>query len=277
MRTRTRTQIVSLVLAVTSIFALATGILRLRAQSQGGVLQQPATKTSQKRDVRDEIKEKAGKPTAIQEGVMTEKQRKHSKLFKHFELATGGRKLRDMVAEQRDIYLMETVGDGMMTKGFDLNNYLTTLTCRANAVFLGTVTAKSSQLLDEGTFVFTDYEIAVYEVLKNDPESFIKPNEIITYTAPGGAVETKGIIISAVDYRSFPLQIGHKYLFYTSFVSETSSYKGLSRALDADTFEIKDHVVAQASEKPLPLGQGSTDLDQFMGAVRMALYQTCPK
>jgi len=222
----------------------------------------------------DKIKEYLGKPTPIQEGVMTEKQKWHSKLFKRFELTTNGKKLHDMVAEGHEIFLVKTVPDGMVKSGFDLKRYLTGLTCKSSAVFLATVTSKSSQLLDEGTFTFTDYEIKIDEILKDNSAAPIRTDASAIYTAPGGAVELNGIVINAIDYRSEPLQVGGQYLFYTTYVQETGSYKGLG-VVDGDTFQIKNGVVSQASEWDLPLGRRRPDADQFLVSVRMAQSQPC--
>src|SRR5205807_1723407 len=193
--------------------AFAVGLrTSMNSSQQGGNINSAPPRNK----LQETIKEKVGKPTHIEEGVMTDKQRKHSKIFKHFEVSTGGRKLRDMAAESGsgDIYLVNPVPDRIGFPKPDLNTYLAGLTCKAEAVFLGTVISKKSQLLDEGTFTFTDYEITVTEILKNNSVSSIASNQTVTYTSPGGAIELRGKVISAIDYRTEPLQIGEQYLFY---------------------------------------------------------------
>jgi len=222
------------------------------------------------------VKEKVGSPTLIHEGVMTDKQRKHSKIFKRFETVTGGKKLRDIAAETGDVYVVFMVGDGKVTTAFNLQQYLTHLTCEASAVVVARVMSKSSQLIDEGTFTFTDYELTVSEVLKNNAAAPIQLSQTFTYTGPGGAVELNGRVIGAVDYRGEPLQVGEQYLVYLKFIPDTGSYKGFSNDLDGDTFEIKNGTITQASKKPLPLGSKRTaNSDEFMAAVRLAANQAC--
>jgi hypothetical protein len=131
--------------------------------------------------------------------------------------------------------------------------------------------------LDEGTFTFTDYEVSVNEILKNNSAFTIQTNQIVSYTSPGGSIELKGTVINAVDYRSEPLQIGAQYLIYASFIQETRSYKGMSSSINADIFQIKNGTVMQASEKPIPLGSRSADSHQFMLTARAALYGPCAK
>lgn len=251
--------------------ALAFGVTSRGSRQLANVSRRP-----QRSNLEEKIKEEVGKPTPIQEGVMTEKQRKHSKIFKRFEGSTGGRKLRDLAAERRDVYVVNMVADGKVIKDFDLNTYLKRLTCRSNAVVIGTVTSKSSQLIDEGTFTFTDYEIVVNDILKNNAGAPFEVNQTLTYTSPGGSVELNGKVIGAVDFRSEPLQLGERYLFYLNFLPETGSYKGFSNDIDGDTFLIKRGVATQASKKPLPLGsKRNTDAEQFLDAVRIAAHQPC--
>lgn len=233
-------------------------------------------RAQQRSKLEQKIKEDVGKPTPIQEGVMTEKQKHHSKIFKRFEGSTGGRKLRDIAAERGDVYVVNMVADGKIIENLDLPQYLTKLTCKASAVVIGTVSNKSSQLLEEGTFTFTDYEIKVSEVLKDNAVAPITRTQLLTYTSPGGAVELKGKVISAVDFRSEPLHVGEQYLLYLTFIPETGSYKGFSNDVEGDTFEIKNGIVTQTSKKPVPLGtKRSTDANQFMSAVRVASYKSC--
>ena len=222
------------------------------------------------------IKEKAGKATSIQEGVMTEKQRQHSRIFKRFEIVTGGKKLREITTKSGDVYVVRMVGDVKILRPTSLNEYLSNLTCRASAVVMGTVISKTSQLIDEGTFTFTDYELNVTEILKNNPTAPIEPNGRLTYTSPGGAVELNGRTIGAVDYHSEPLQVGEQYLLYVNFIPDTGSYKGFSDAVNGDTFALRDGVITQLSKKALPLGtKRTTEATGFMAAVRATANQPC--
>ena len=217
-----------------------------------------------------------GEATPIQEGVMTEKQKKHSKLFGDFGLAAQGKKLRELVVERGDVYLVATVGNVITPRSFNLKDFLHNLTCQADAVVIGTVKSKASQIIEEGTFVFTDYELTVTDVLKNNPAAPIVPTNIITYTSPGGAVESNGHVIRAVNRSRDPLQIGENYLLYLKFIPETGAYKGFSSSRDGDTFQIKNGAVIQASDRLLPLGtKRSTVADGFMAEVYAVLSQPC--
>lgn len=222
------------------------------------------------------MEQATGKATPIREGVMTGKQKKHSKIFGRFEAYTRGKKLRELVAERGDVYVIVPNGDVQLPASFNLHDFFLNLTCQADAVIIGTVKSKTSQIIEEGTFVFTDYELIVTDVLKNNVAAPIELNGSITYTSPGGAVELNGHVIRAVQRGRRPLQVGEDYLLYLKFIPETGAFKGFSNSRDSDTFQIKDGVITQVSDRPLPLGtKRTTAADAFMAEARAVLNQAC--
>jgi hypothetical protein len=224
------------------------------------------------------MKQQTGKATPVREGVMTEKQKKHSKIFGRFEAYTQGKKLRELVDESGDVYVIVPVGNVITPPSLNLKEFLHNMTCEADAVIIGTVQRKASQIIEEGTFVFSDYELTVTEVLKNNIAAPIEPSGNITYTSAGGAIELNGHTVRAVQQGSRPLQVGENYLLYLKFLPDTGAYKGFSSNRDAETFQIKDGMIIQASAKPWPLGtKRTTAADAFMAEVRIALYQACSK
>lgn len=214
--------------------------------------------------------------TPIQENVMPEKQRKHSRIFRGYGAATQGRRLRDLVAERGDVDVMIGADEVPTPPSFDLDRYLRGLTCKADAVVVATLRSKSSHLIEEGTFVFTDYELAVSQVLKNNAAAPLQPGALVTFTSPGGAVLLRGHIVRALDSRNEPLEAGYDYLLYLQFIPETQSYKSFSDSLNGDTFQLRGDTVVQASSKPLPLGgRGAAPAAPFLSKVRAAAEQTC--
>jgi hypothetical protein len=156
-----------------------------------------------------------------------------------------------------------------------MQGYLNELTCRADAVVIGKVQAKSSQLIEEGTFVFTDYEILVEAVLKS-PLSQINQNGSITVTRVGGTVGLNGHIVRAIDHRQEPLAVGGEYLLYLRSISTTGSFQAFGDSASEDTFQITGGKIKQTSEKALPLGRRQTaDLGSFMTQARLAVQSPC--
>lgn len=222
------------------------------------------------------ISTKQEEATPIQEGVMGEKQKKHSKIFKRFEGATRGRKLRDLVAERGDVEIREDVGTTFMPRSFNLKQYLQGLTCEADAVVVGRVKSKSSQLIEEGTFVFTDYEVTAEEVLKNNIAIPIIQSSDITITRSGGTVKLNGRTIRAIDYRSEPLKVGERYLLYLKFIPDTGAYRPFGNSMSDDTLHLRGDKITQVSRKPLPFGRrGVADVDIFMAEARSVLNSSC--
>jgi hypothetical protein len=250
---------------ITAFFAVFKG----EAQSQ----QNANRKEIKVRQIQKE-KEKLFDATPIQEGMMPAKQKKHSKIFKGYK---NRPKLRNLMAEKEDVEVRHEVGNVRVPVNFNLNSFLRNLSCKADAVVIGMVKSKASQINEDGTFVFTDYEFSVNEVLKNNSAASVNPNTEITVTRTGGAVKLNGRTARAIDYREVPLIVDENYLLFLKFIPETGAYKSLSNSRDEDSFQILgDRKIQQVSMVPLPLsGRRITDLLPFMTEVRIALNGVC--
>ncbi len=254
------------------------GIVLLLILMGLGVAQMVFSSRPPQSDFARSISQKTGTATPIQKGVMTEKQKQHSRLFKGFDYVTWGKKLGDLAAEQGDVSIKKSVGNVRRPVSFSLGDYLRTLTCKSDAIVIGTVKSKSSQLTDDETFVFTDYEISVSDILKNNRGAVIEPGSSITFTGSGGAVILNGHTIRALDERNEPLENGEKYLLYLEFVPSTGAYKAFDNSRDSEIFQIKDDGIIQASRKPLPFGiKRTTKAGTFLAEVHAALIQECSK
>ena len=212
--------------------------------------------------------------TPIQEGVLTEKQKAHSKLFKKYDDVTRGRKLRDMVAQSGDVEVVKGLPTVLVPESLNLQDYLRGLTCKADAVVVATVQSKSSQIIEEGTFVFTDYEARVDEVLKS-PSAQINPTQTITVTRVGGAVILNGHHVRATDHRQEVLDIGNQYLLYLRLIPTTTAFRAFAGPGSEDTFQIFGSKIKQNSGKLLPLARRSEDLNTFMVLARSATQSPC--
>jgi hypothetical protein len=210
--------------------------------------------------------------TPIQEGVLTEKQKAHSKLFKKYGDVTQGRKLRDLVAQNGDVDVVKVLPTVLVPESFTLEGYLTDLTCKADAVVLVTVQARSSQIIEEGTFIFTDYEARVDEVLKSHSAQ-VNPTQSITISRVGGAVILNGHHVRAIDRRQELLEIGTKYLLYLRLIPATNSFRAFAGTSSEDTFQIAGSKIKQTSDKVLLLARRSEDLDTFMVLARTAISE----
>lgn len=225
---------------------------------------------------------KKEEPTIIQEGVMTDKQKKHSKLFKGFSNAARGKKLRELAAERDEVEVVVELEDVQAPRSSELhkymNKYLKKVSCGADAIVLGSVVSKTSQIIEEGTFTFTDYELIVEEILKDNSVAQIQPHNAITITRSGGVVKLNGHIIRAKDYRSEPLEVGGRYLVFLRFIPDTGAYQSLNNNLFEDSFQLSDDQITQVSEKPLPFGsRRRATMYPFMTELRTTINNPCDK
>lgn len=214
--------------------------------------------------------------TLIQDGVMTDRQKKHSKLFKGYETVTKGKKLRELVAETGDVNIHRLVGDKRIPEDFDLNAYLLSSAQKADAIVIGEVRGKSSQIIEEGTFVFTEHELVIEEVLKDNPTNSIRTGDIVTVLRRGGAVQLNGHQVRTIDYAQKPLERGAKYLLFLRFIPDTGAYTSSGNNLADDSFQLRANKIIQASDQPLPFGgRVEVEAESFLGAVRAAIKKAC--
>lgn len=157
--------------------------------------------------------------TTIQEGVMTEKQRIHSKLYKGYRFPKPIRE-RGGKPEQFKVVI----------KSEPVPRTTQSLSCDADAIVIGVVQSKASQLTEDRDFVFTDYEIRVEDVWKNSAQTPVEQGALFTLTRPGGAVRMNGKVFTALDESFSALKPGRHYVLFLRYIPETGSYRALNSA-----------------------------------------------
>lgn len=204
-------------------------------------------------------------PTPIQEGVITEKQREHGKLYPQ---SPRGKKLSDYpngIEIVIGLPLPEKSTSDRMASSFE---FLERMACDADAVVLGVIENKSSQLTEKGDFIFTDYGLRVEEVLKNNPAASIQSSDTITVTQPGGAVSLNGQIYRVKDKSFRNLQPGKTYLLFLDFIPSTKAYQSIN---SEGGFLISENVVFRLTDAPSPYTlENEKDGAAFINQVRAA-------
>lgn len=207
-------------------------------------------------------------PTPVQLGVMTEKQRQHSKLYNSYK---GNGDLQELLSKTPGEEVTITSLPGipeLSPKGENTPSALDFLVENADAVVIGTVSNKTSQLNEKRTFIFTDFDFTVEEVLKNFPGDRIEPSSLITITHPGGKVLLNGKIVTAIDRTFKPLEKGERYLLFLKFISETRSYQALD---NKSSFEINGRVTV-LTDAPVPVElQSGKKTNTFLEEVKAAI------
>ena len=175
---------------------------------------------SQERGLKDEA-------TPVQLGVMTEKQRTHSKLYKY----ESGKSILELLnLKDRDIEVRQNLAlsfsmpDSVQATDAD---EVRRITCAADAVVVGKITSQVSQITENQKFIFTDYGFLVQEVLKNGTVGVVQQESEITITRPGGAVLIAGKRITAIDDSVLPLRRGKQYLLFLRYLPETESFRSI--------------------------------------------------
>lgn len=102
--------------------------------------------------------------------------------------------------------------------------YLRSMSCAADAVVIGSVKDKIAHMTDDELYVFSEYPLTVIEVLRDNPRSPIRVDDMIEIARPGGLIELDGRRIRVED-RTYPyLEIGKSYLLFIRYLPSTRGY-----------------------------------------------------
>lgn len=189
--------------------------------------------------------------TPSAEGRITEQHKEHSKLYKDYRF---GKKLREVAAETEGTEV--AVIRGMREKTFnpdsppfDLHSFLRNLACDADAVVIGVIKNQSSQLTEDEDFVFTDYDMSVEQILKDNAKAPIQLTNDLTISRPGGIVQLDNKIVRAIDESLDPLSIGHQYILFLTYIPTTGAYK----AFDSNgSFQLSNKRIVKLTKESLP-------------------------
>lgn len=178
-------------------------------------------------------KEEKDEPTLVQKGQVTEKEREYSKEYKKMYSYRKGRKLSELseLGKRRGytqeagisigLPLVPTIGNSSVVTA---SEFLRNLSCDADAVVVGVVMGKKAHLTEDETFVYTEYDFSVEDILKNNSTSAIAVNGDIQITRPGGLIKLENQVIRVEDKSYPPLEIKKKYLLFLKFIPSANGY-----------------------------------------------------
>src|ERR1041384_448878 len=124
-------------------------------------------------------------------------------------------------------------------------SYLLERACAADAIFIGTVRDKSSQLTEDKTFIFTDYGFVIDTILRNDSPFALTPETAVVLSRIGGEVQINGRKVQAVADAAQPFEIGGRYLVFVTYLPERNTFAANNLA-----FGLKGKNVGGLSEQP---------------------------
>jgi hypothetical protein len=163
---------------------------------------------------------------------MTERQKLHGTLHKEYLLGST-KNLCRLAANAREPIVVTAGGVRELPalsptpQGYP-DRFLSVFAHEADAVVVGVARSSSSALVEDGSFIFTDVQVEVQEVLKDNPAAHIGPAMEITVTRPGGRLVLKGKQVRAEDADFKPFNEGGRYLLFLQFIRESGAYRAFS-------------------------------------------------
>jgi hypothetical protein len=194
--------------------------------------------------------------------VKTPRQKEHGKLFRH-----GGQSLLELAAERGgDVVVFADEPLGFGPDVGETRPFAESAACNAEVIVIGSLTGETAQFNEGETFIFTDYELAVEEVIKG--VDAVRPGSKLTVTRDGGALTAGGRRFKAIreDFELFPL--GGRYLFFLKSVPATGSYL----AYQYGSFQLDGNKVRAFAEVP---HVRSMDATALLAETRAAALSGC--
>ena len=152
----------------------------------------------------------------------------------------------------------------------DLNQYINKTACRSELILVGSVVSKTSHLTEHRDYVFTDYEVKIEEVLKNNTSARLETSGLIVISSGGGAVKVGDRIIRLGDKSWAQYKKGVRYLFFLKYAPTAAVYQGIigdnSFALYADRVDVPDDPHYQDFNHQLINRSGSSLIEQVRRA-----------
>jgi hypothetical protein len=208
--------------------------------------------------------------TPVELGVLNERQRVHSKLFAGFrqgdpetieELIAGhkGQKIVYGISVDANIPHLSAETEPPET-------YFARLAQASDAVIRGRVINKLSQITEDGKSLFSDYDVIVKEILKNNPGTPLAAGTRINVTCAGGKVLIGDVVVKfgGNSIASLPTN-DHDVLLFVKALPQERDFK-LTRY--DGSFELGDGSVrALAGQFPTSY---PADEHSFLETVRVA-------
>lgn len=188
-----------------------------------------------------------------------------------FKRYGAGQDLRELAKKRvGDVEIIET--PPIRVEVTNRPPFIKAVACEADAVVVGEVRGKvSSQFTEGGRFIFTDFEMTVESVIKNNPSAPLGAGAAVVISRPGGELRLGDKTIRAVDESFKPFNAGGRYVFFLRYIPSAGSYQAFSNG----SFQLKGGRV-------VPLGEGTLwgrlegGEAAFLAAINEALADPCP-
>ena len=214
-------------------------------------------------------------PTVIKKGQITDKERGYSKEYKKLY---GNRSDKKLTALKQKGGLGIVIGPADVAHSSDepaitANQFLERLACRSDAIVIGAITSKSSHLSDDETFVYSEYDFKIENVIKDNLVSPITSGNTISVARPGGFIKIDEQLIKFDDASYKSLQRNKEYILFLKFLPIVNGYVVADPEGD---FIIENKAFKTLSSHGLPNGlEEGIDSGVLVNMVQSAALSNC--
>lgn len=169
--------------------------------------------------------------TPVQLGNLTTRQQFHGRLFNGVGKHVGGKTITEWIASyrgQRIVLVTSLMGRQFLESAEPptTEDYFGRLAKDSDAIIRGRVTSKVSHITEDDSFLFTDYDVTVSEVLKDNLSNPISSGSSIAVTWAGGKIVIDDVIMKAGGNGDALLPVGDQdLLLFVKSIPETGAYK----------------------------------------------------
>lgn len=147
---------------------------------------------------------------------------------------------------------------------------------KSELVAIGTVTSKISSLSAKYSFIVTDAQFKVSEILKGavDPRASDDGgnSQELTVAMPGGKVKVDGHVVEASLSNEEGLKIGHTYLLFLKYLPASHSYLEVHGLNGFDITGDQVHGLYRGIQEPS--AELLTDKSAYLAAVRASIERS---
>jgi hypothetical protein len=144
--------------------------------------------------------------------------------------------------------------------------------CDADAIVIATVKSEASFLTEDESFLYTNHQLTVEDVLKDNPDSPLRADDTITTTRTGGIITLNGKRVFAVNKSALPLQLNKRYLLFLTYLPERAAY-----VADNLSYQLTNGKIIKATAgQGYPEEESGKDSATLIETVRDATARPCP-
>lgn len=172
----------------------------------------------------------------------------------------GSKKLTEYTEEEITVTIGVEEGGFSSTDGPTLEEFIRDKICESDAILVGRISEKESQLTAEEDFIFTDYTIVIKTILKDDGHESLARRGTVTVSRAGGRIKLDDRVLTVVDRSEKSLSIGDEYLLFLKRVSKTGAYTALKGSSSIPESPSKLRKLTESRIGELPSGADQTSV-----------------